>query len=113
MIVSSIFKSTFSGVFAKRILGISLLTLLASTPLQAEPIKAVLQVPLTTVETAPMAELAAASIETDQVFVKPSERWMDEEVINQLELRLNDEQESPLLDQANADTKILRGVAAR
>lgn len=115
-----IVSTTFFSALSKRVLGVSTLTLLVSAPLQAESIKAVLQAPLTPVDTAitveknGIAQLAAASVATEFFFAKPSERGMDEEIINQLQLRLSDEQDLRSREQASVDrSAFTRGVAAR
>ena len=114
MIVSTI----FSAAFSKRVLGIGALAVLVSAPLQADSIKAVLQVPETEVITTPYAQLADVSVQTDVAFVKPSERLMDEDMIKALELRLKTQQNLEPGDQARIDAPanaaaIARGIATR
>ena len=99
-----------SSIFSKRILVAGIATIVASAPLQAETIKAVLQAPETTIA---IAQPAVDAVQAAFDFSKPNTQSMGEEVIDQLRLRLDSIDVPNPADQVT-DTETLRSpVAAR
>ena len=102
-----------SSIFSKRILVVGVATIVASAPLHAEPIKAVLQAPETTISTAPMAQPAIGAVQADVDFSKPSTQRMGEDVIDQLRLRLDSIDVPNPVDQVTDTERLRSPVASR